>query len=145
MNPRRLLLPVAERGVLRRRATESFPEECCGILVGRFRGENETLVSQLVPVANVSADRDQRYAIDPLDVLSVHRWARRTGETIVGFYHSHPVGRCRPSRRDRRSAWPNASYLIVTPEGGLASWRCAAGGSFESEAVVDIGHDGRAM
>lgn len=47
--------------------------------------------------------------------------------SIAGYYHSHPDGRARPSRRDVKQAGHGAIYLITGLEGGWriehAAWR----------------------
>jgi len=135
MKAQRLLLRPADRRQLAQLTAAALPEECCGILVGRRRRGAETLVTRLVPAANVSDERERHFEIDPGDVLRAHKEAG-ADEAVVGFYHSHPEGRCHPSNQDREQAWPGASYLIATPDGGLSSWYCAAAGSLEREMVI---------
>jgi proteasome lid subunit RPN8/RPN11 len=137
MSDWRLFLSGADRRRLAVRAVAAFPEECCGILVGRRRCENDTVVSRLVATANVSRERERRFEIAPREVLRVERGSRAAGEQIVGFYHSHPRGGGRLSSVDREHAWPGASYLIVAQGGALASWRCRADGTVVSEVIAD--------
>ena len=137
MNGRRLLLSGSDRRRLAAQAVAAFPEECCGILVGRQFDESDTVVSRLVATANESDDRERRFEIAPREILSAVRGSRATGEQIVGFYHSHPDGSARLSSVDRKHAWPGVSYLIVAEGGAVASWRCGADGAIETEMVVD--------
>lgn len=131
------LLQVAERDALRR-----YPEECCGILVGRSEGERGAVrVLEVIPVENRRRDRPgSRYSIDPVEILRAQKRARSRGLEIVGYYHSHPDLAARPSRFDRETAWPDVSYLILSLRGRrideTRSWRLAgSGGELEEEPV----------
>lgn len=55
-----------------------------------------------------------RFAIDPRDLLKAQKDARRQNWQIIGIYHSHPDHPAVPSERDRQSAWPDYSYLILS-------------------------------
>ena len=123
----RIALRVADLEAIRRHGAETYPEECCGFLLGRVEGE-ATLVERLSPVVNEREDsRGNRYLIRPETVLSAHREARRQGIDVVGYYHSHPDHPAVPSDFDRDHAWPGLSYVIVAVAGGipreLRSWR----------------------
>ena len=126
-------LPPAVADAVRRHAERTFPEECCGILIGRHRRNDEhepggaTVVDTAMPAENVAAgDRRSRYDIDARALLRAHREARETGREVVGYYHSHPLHPAVPSARDREHAWPGVGYLIVAvdPGGAAAEIRC---------------------
>lgn len=81
-------------------AVDTYPAECCGLLVGR--GEQ---VHAVEPVRNLHAhDRQDRFEIDPVDHVRVFEAARAVGDRIIGCYHSHPNGLAQPSSLDRRLA-----------------------------------------
>ena len=94
---------------------ESYPEECCGILVGREDGSSR-IVSESHRAKNVSKERRrERYLIDENKLIEVLRSTRGLPVDVVGFYHSHPDSPSRPSSRDIEMAgWPGYSYLIVS-------------------------------
>ncbi len=129
-----LLLPAAVVARIRAHARRAYPEECCGVLVGRGRR-----VERSVKAANAAeGQRTRRYTIDPEVLLAIHKEARQTHREVVGYYHSHPGRPARPSAYDLEHAWPEASYLIVALEDGrvveLRSWRIRPGdGRFEEE------------
>jgi proteasome lid subunit RPN8/RPN11 len=112
---------------LRRDGEERYPEESCGILLGRRRGDGREVV-EAVRCANVSAAaRRDRYEIDAGAILRVQREARARGLEIVGFYHSHPDHAARPSSTDLADAyWPACSYVIT----GVAAGRAEETASF---------------
>jgi proteasome lid subunit RPN8/RPN11 len=110
-------------------AAASYPDECCGVLIGRSLGD-ATVVERLLSVDNErNESRHNRYLINPETVLAAHKEARALGLDVVGYYHSHPDHPARPSEFDREHAWPGVSYLIVSVEKGSVadarSWRLA--------------------
>lgn len=109
------------------RAAQTHPYECCGILIGRRVGD-EHYVVRIVHAENIAAgDRRKVYQIDWGALFDAVRATRHSRERIIGFYHSHPDGSVRPSRRDAEEAWVDHSYLIVSnpPDRPrvAASWR----------------------
>ncbi|MCH9649770.1 MAG: M67 family metallopeptidase [Deltaproteobacteria bacterium] len=111
-------------------ATMTYPEECCGILIGHHQKENGVgaLVHRILSAQNARQDRRiDRYLIDPRTILAAHREARAMEMDIVGYYHSHPDHSAQPSDFDRQQAWPGVSYMIVSVEQGQVvetrSWR----------------------
>ncbi|HEY4572384.1 MAG TPA: M67 family metallopeptidase [Thermoanaerobaculia bacterium] len=123
----RLVIQPRDLEAIGRHGEATFPEECCGFLIGRAVGET-TVVERLLPVENERQDsRHNRYVIHPETVLAAHQEARAAGADVVGYYHSHPDHPSRPSDFDREHAWPGLSYLIVSVQKGRAadarSWR----------------------
>lgn len=136
----RILVSPRDLEAMGRHAEGSYPEECCGFLIGRVKGE-ETAVERIVAVANERQDsRHNRFLIQPETVLAAHKEARAAGLDVVGYYHSHPDHPARPSEFDREHAWPGLSYLIVSVQGGKVaearSWRLSDDRDrFEEEAI----------
>jgi len=120
-----------------RQAEVGYPEEICGIVIGK-RGSPETY--RVRPVRNIAnqerqhdtsgIERDARtaYRMDDREVLRVLREADEAGWDVVTFYHSHPdhdayfsaMDRDRALRVDREPLWPGANYLVVAVRGGRA-------------------------
>lgn len=128
------------------RALAAFPGECCGLLVGRLEEGETVRVGWAEACVNQAADRRRAFTISPDALLAAYRAARERGQRVVGTYHSHPLGSAVPSDRDRASAWPGASYLIVAlGEGGVRerrSWRLDDGRFVEEELVLRAAEDG---
>jgi proteasome lid subunit RPN8/RPN11 len=123
----RMPAPLVDR--IRREAARAYPEECCGVLLGRG-GARDREILELRPVANARrTERERRYLIPPDALRRIEMEARGTGLVAVGFYHSHPDHPAEPSQFDRDHAWPWYSYLIVSVRAGIPgtprSWRLA--------------------
>lgn len=116
-----LTIRTAEYEALRRHGEETYPFECCGVLVGRFSGDDRH-VEHVVRCGNTRADRPQdRYHIDPKELIGVQRQAAGKGLDIVGFYHSHPDHPARWSQTDLAEAhWLGCSYVITAVGRGVA-------------------------
>lgn len=108
----------------------TFPNECGGMLIGRFDFENgKKTVVELLPMENAMAQSQQhnRVLITPKDVLRAERFAREKKLDVIGYYHSHPDHPAIPSQFDLDHALPVWTYIIVSVEGGkavdLRSWQ----------------------
>ena len=118
----------------------AYPEEGCGVLLGRDGGEARE-VERAITLENQREDSKQnRYLIAPEQVLAADREARASGLDVVGFFHSHPDHPARPSAFDLEHAWPYYSYVIVSVERGRVadtrSWRLGESRSgFEPETM----------
>lgn len=124
-----------------RHAAVSYPEECCGVLIGRCQS-GATFVERVLSVGNAREEgRGNRYLIDPETVLAAHKEARALGLEVVGYYHSHPDHPAEPSGLDRESAWPGVSYLIVSVAQrkvvGTRSWRLNEDHEGFEEEIID--------
>lgn len=120
----------------------AFPEEACGLLLGRIVGD-VTEAMRARPCANVAAERSRAFAIAPQEFLDATAEAERAGEEVVGVYHAHPNGDARPTETDRAAAWPGLVHVIVAvaqaQPGEVAAWVLAADkAGFRREAMVQV-------
>lgn len=106
---------------IRQHGEETYPHECCGVLLGEFEGETR-LVTSIARCGNTRTDSPQnRYHIDPKELVRIQREGRARGEDIVGFYHSHPDHPAQWSSTDLAEAhWFGCSYVITSVEKGKA-------------------------
>jgi proteasome lid subunit RPN8/RPN11 len=115
---------------LHRHAEAAYPEECCGVLLGRST-EDGGRIEALVAVENREAnEKARRYLIAAGDYLRAEREAEQRGLDVVGFYHSHPDHPARPSATDLAEAtFPGFVYTITAVADGCAgettAWRLA--------------------
>jgi proteasome lid subunit RPN8/RPN11 len=106
---------------LRIHGEETYPHECCGVLLGQMEDEGR-VVTSLARAGNTRTDSaHNRYNIDPKDLIRIQREGRGRGEDIVGFYHSHPDHPAQWSNTDFAEAhWIGCSYVITSVEKGKA-------------------------
>ncbi len=118
-----LKIGLREFNDLRAHGEETYPHECCGVLLGRMEGDDRRQVVEIVRCGNTRQDRPQdRYHIDPRELVRVQRQGRERGLDIVGFYHSHPDHPARWSQTDLAEAhWIGCSYVITSVERGRAA------------------------
>jgi proteasome lid subunit RPN8/RPN11 len=116
-----LKLSQSHYAALRRHGEETYPHECCGVLLGRMDGD-ERVVTSVARAGNTRTDSaHNRYNIDPKDLIRIQREGRERGEDIIGFYHSHPDHPARWSSTDLAEAhWFGCSYVITSVEKGKA-------------------------
>lgn len=139
-----LVLPQRLREEIEAEAMSAYPNECCGIMVGREEaGAQMTrrLVDRIVPTQNVeTADPSRRFVVDPHTLLRVEKEAAAQKRLVLGFYHSHPDHPARPSETDLANAWDYYSYVIVNVRNKLpvemTSWVLSGpGGRFRSQDI----------
>ncbi len=114
----KVLLSKIQTEQISRHGEKTYPEECCGILVGKMTG-SAAKVMHVLPVENEREDsRHNRYTISPGAYLKAEKWAEEQGLQLLGFYHSHPDHPAQPSQYDLQHAWPNLVYLIMQIQQG---------------------------
>jgi proteasome lid subunit RPN8/RPN11 len=127
-------------------ASDTYPEECCGLLLGKFEKDSKLKVadrSKRMENVFLKEERFHRYTIDPKEFLTAESEAEKTGLEIVGIYHSHPNAPAKPSEFDTKHAWPTLSYVVVSvrdsrPE-QMRSWVLKDDRSeFEPEELMEI-------
>ncbi len=90
-------------------AERAAPAECCGVLGGR-----DGRIIAVLPVANIAADAESQFELDPAGLVEARSALRRAGLDVVGFYHSHPRTSPEPSSYDVANAWyPECVYVVI--------------------------------
>ncbi len=130
-------LEASQMAEIVRQAETGYPEEICGIVIGKPGVPDTYRVRQVRNIANQDRQRDATgferdartaYRMDDREVLRVLREADDAGWDVVNFYHSHPdhdayfsrMDRDRALRGDREPLWPGANYLVVSVRSGRA-------------------------
>jgi proteasome lid subunit RPN8/RPN11 len=118
-----LKLTRTDYDALRRHGEETYPHECCGVLLGGFEEDGSRVVTHTARCGNTRTDAaHNRYNIDPKELVRIQREGRERGEDIVGFYHSHPDHPAQWSKADHEEAhWIGCSYVITSVEKGKAA------------------------
>lgn len=120
-----LRMEQAQYDAIRRHGEESYPHECCGVLLGHAN-DGVNSVADAVRAENTRTDSaHNRYQIAPQELIRIQREARQQGLDIVGFYHSHPDHPAEWSKTDLAEAhWFGCSYVITSVQGN--GERCRA-------------------
>ena len=111
-------------------AEEGYPDEVCGIVIGKAGDLKTHAVRRCLNVANsyhredpIRYPRDARtaYVMDPQDLLRIQLEADAKGLDFLVIYHSHTDHDAYFSRTDRELAvfegeplWPSAQYLVIS-------------------------------
>jgi len=117
---------------IRRHGEATYPHECCGVLLGQMDGDVRTVTST-ARCGNTRTDSPQnRYHIDPKELIRIQREGRARNEDIIGFYHSHPDHPAQWSQTDLAEAhWVGCSYVITR----VAQGKADATNSFELQGT----------
>jgi proteasome lid subunit RPN8/RPN11 len=124
-------------------AEETYPEECCGILVA----DGAKRVTDSVRMKNVySGPKNDRYNIDPLELYRADRTISQKGLGIAGVYHSHPDYPASLSQFDLEHSFPWYSYVVISVPKGKAqdtrSWIAAEDHKSVSEEAIEVVTEG---
>jgi proteasome lid subunit RPN8/RPN11 len=144
---------------MKNHAESTYPEECCGLLVGQRSGDIKTLI-EVLPTENSwggeaedtfqssegSAQRKSskrnRFSIAPIVMLKAQKDSRDRNLDIIGIFHSHPDYPAVPSEFDRAIAWQQYSYIIVSVQQGkacdLKSWTLDDDQQFQPEEILTV-------
>jgi proteasome lid subunit RPN8/RPN11 len=116
-----LHLPKAVFDSIRGHGEETYPHECCGVLLGHSSLEGWR-VDSAIRAGNTRTDSaHNRYQIAPIELVKIQREAHRQGLDIAGFYHSHPDHPAQWSATDFAEAhWIGCSYVITEVADGKA-------------------------
>jgi proteasome lid subunit RPN8/RPN11 len=158
--PTQLIISPTQIATIGHFAEKSYPEECCGLLIGTSIIQIDSTpiitVTSLYPTRNAWPEQHQlieseepsnpnhsardRFIIDPTEQLAAMKQIRAIGQAIVGVYHSHPDHSAIPSETDRRMAWPEYVYWITSVAQGQAiahrCWQLQTDGGFAENHMV---------
>lgn len=115
---RSVRLPASLLAEMSAHGRATYPEECCGFLIGRAQEATTTDERTILALERAdnrsSGERRRRFLIPPDQVRSLERRLEITNRAVVGFYHSHPDHPARPSQFDEDHAWPWYTYLVLS-------------------------------
>jgi proteasome lid subunit RPN8/RPN11 len=116
---------------LRAHGEETYPHECCGILLGKS-SDSSISVQQILRAGNTRTDSaHNRYNIAPQELIQAQREGRKQGLDIVGFYHSHPDHPAQWSPTDFAEAhWFGCAYVITAVDGDKQTGEATITNSF---------------
>ncbi len=99
-------------------AQSTFPDECCGVMIGSIDGDSKT-VTAAFPLENAyKGKQEDRYEIRPEDLLAADKKARAEGLDLIGIFHSHPDCDAYFSKTDLENSCPWYSFVVLSIKGG---------------------------
>ncbi len=154
-----IVISAAQLKIIYDHAENIYPEECCGVLLGKIHKLDRTVV-EVIPTVNawakselvddlsivneIARTKHTRYTIAPQDIFQAQKRGRDLQLEIIGFFHSHPDYPAIPSTCDRSQAWEVYSYPIVSvinaKVSDLKSWVLDRNGEFQPEEIQIIIH-----
>lgn len=99
------------------------PLEVCGLLLGK-----NWSVTQAIHTGNVSEYPEREFEINPSELIAAERNARSGGQSIIGYYHSHPTGKVEPSQIDANHAAADGRIWLIVNGKEAAAWRTSPNG-----------------
>lgn len=140
-----IVLPSTIRGEISKWAEAAYPNEGCGLLIGRFEAQFTKTVSRFAPLTNELLTKNvenaptlpperqgtgagkTEFVMNPDEFNRISLESEKSGLDVVGILHTHPDHPPRPSRIDASqpflAQWSN---VIVAVEKGktaeMKSW-----------------------
>ena len=117
-----IVLPPALLKAIVDAAEAAYPDECCGLLVGRTAPAGDIYIRRVEASPNVvDGDPARRFEVDPQLRFDLMRELADGDMRLVGLYHSHPGHAAQPSEHDLSMAWePELVWLITAVHDGQA-------------------------
>jgi desampylase len=104
-------------------AAETPDAEICGLLFG-----DDDRITSFDILENIANRIETEFEIDPRTLIAAHKAARAGGPRVVGHFHSHPNGACRPSARDATESAGDGALWLIIAGGTIGAWRANAVG-----------------
>jgi proteasome lid subunit RPN8/RPN11 len=131
----------AEISKIQAHGIETYPEECCGVLIGYSKPYIKVVEARRVSNTNIGS-KNRRYNINPLEYMKIEQEVDNSELELLGIYHSHPDHPSKPSNFDLNYAFPNFSYIILSvtngERGNLTSWRLNSSRKEFHEEIIKI-------
>lgn len=99
-------------------AQKTYPNECCGAMIGAIDDSGKT-VRVAVPLENAfSGEQGERYELRQEDLLRADAEARQRGMDLIGIFHSHPDCDAYFSKTDLENSCPWYSFVVLSVKNG---------------------------
>ncbi len=93
-------------------ARTTAPREIAAVLGGSVIGTSAH-VRRVMMLPNNAIVGETSFAVDGVEFSRCEHELRNSGDTFLGFAHSHPVGSTAPSIRDREQLWTECVQMIT--------------------------------
>jgi proteasome lid subunit RPN8/RPN11 len=151
MAPVALRLSKKTWAEISRHAEETFPEECCGVILSNGSSDQvrglKNIQNQLHAVDPQTYPRNATiaYAMDPQELNEVVREAESTGARLVAFYHSHPNHDAYFSAEDKAFAspfgeptFPETAQIVISVYAGVVKRIAAFAWSEDRQDFIEL-------
>ena len=105
-------------GAMVAHARETYPNECCGAMLGSTDGEQKTVRIALRLRNAFEGAQAARYELRPEDLLAADKAARERQMDLIGIYHSHPDCDAYFSKTDLQNSCPWYSFVVLSIQKG---------------------------
>jgi proteasome lid subunit RPN8/RPN11 len=95
----RLAIPTQILQAVFAHAQAELPNECCGLMGGKFDATGTAVVVRHYPLVNEAAS-PVRYRCEGRSLFFAHKDMRYSGLELLAVYHSHPTSEPVPSKSD---------------------------------------------
>jgi proteasome lid subunit RPN8/RPN11 len=99
-------------------ARETYPNECCGAMLGSTDGDQKTVRIALRLRNAFEGAQAARYELRPEDLLAADKAARERSMDLIGIYHSHPDCDAYFSKTDLQNSCPWYSFVVLSIQKG---------------------------
>lgn len=99
-------------------ARETYPNECCGAMLGSTDGGQKTVQVSLRLQNAFEGAQAARYELRPEDLLAADKAARERQMDLIGIYHSHPDCDAYFSKTDLQNSCPWYSFVVLSIQKG---------------------------
>jgi len=99
-------------------ARQTYPNECCGAMLGFIDGGQETVRAALQLQNAFAGAQAARYELRPEDLLAADKAARERQMDLIGIYHSHPDCGAYFSETDLKNSCPWYSFVVLSIQKG---------------------------
>jgi proteasome lid subunit RPN8/RPN11 len=99
-------------------ARETYPNECCGAMLGSIEGDRKTVVESMRLQNAFEGVQAARYELRPEDLLAADQAARNRKMDLIGIYHSHPDCDAYFSTTDLQNSCPWYSFVVLSIQKG---------------------------
>ena len=95
-------------------AQATYPNECCGAMLGTTDGDVKTVKVGVAIENAFTGVQHERYELRPEDLMKADKEARVRGMDLIGIFHSHPDCDAYFSETDLKNSCPWYSFVVLS-------------------------------
>ncbi len=144
-------LTAAARDEISGHAQDTFPEECCGVILHRLGQDRvhhcSNIQNKLHALDPQTYPRDATiaYAMDFKELEAILREAEKSGAAIKAFYHSHPGHGAYFSEEDKgfacpfgEATYPDTAQIVISIYNRVVKEICAYAWAEQQKDFIQI-------